>query len=139
MSNCWCFLDDFYMFSIILYVIYGMSLCTSGLHITMIVHICLLPPILIIVWHRIWGKCFILFYCFVQRIFCMPSKLVSEVLISCDGCCFDVFAVSDDDAASFGESYCVGSVVMVMVTSINHCAMDPQFTIFSMNCYGRPY
>ena len=58
----------------------------------------------------------------------MPSKLVPEVLFSCDGCCFDVFAVSDDDA-----------VVMVMVASTSHCAMGPQSTILSINHYSRPY
>ena len=31
----------------------------------------------------------------------MLSKLVPEVLLNCDGCCFDVFPVSGDDAACF--------------------------------------
>ena len=51
----------------------------------------------------------------------MLSEVVSEVLFSCDGFCFDVFAVSGDDVACFCDSHHVGSVVMVMATSTNHC------------------
>ena len=59
----------------------------------------------------------------------MLSELVFEVLFSCDGCCFDVFAVSSDDVACFCDSYYVGSVVMVMGPSMNHCAMAPWSTV----------
>ena len=59
----------------------------------------------------------------------MLSELVPEVLFTCDGCCFDVFAVSGDDAAHFCDCYCVGPVVMVMIASTNHCAMGPWPTI----------
>ena len=62
MSICCCFLNDSCMSLIIWYITYSLSLCTAGLHITMTVHICLLPTsILFIVWHPIWGECFILF------------------------------------------------------------------------------
>ena len=56
----------------------------------------------------------------------MPSELVFVAFFSCDGCYFDLFAVSGDDAACFCDSYCVGSVVMV--ASTNHCAMGSQFS-----------
>ena len=69
----------------------------------------------------------------------MLSKLVPEVLFSCDGCCFDVHSVSGDDAACFCNSYCVGSVVMVIVTSTNHYVMGSWSTILLLNCYSRPY
>ena len=55
----------------------------------------------------------------------MPNELVPEVLFSCDGCYFDVFAVSGDDVACFCDLYCVASV-MVIVASTNHYAMGPQ-------------
>ena len=52
---CWCFLHDSCMFTIIWFVIYSMSLCTSGSCIILIVHICLSSaPILIIVLHIMW-------------------------------------------------------------------------------------
>ena len=53
----------------------------------------------------------------------MLGELVPEVLFGCYWCCFYVFAVSVDYVSSFCESYCVGSVAMVMVTSTNHCAI----------------
>ena len=136
MSICWCFPNDSCMLSTIWYVTNSFSLCTAGLHITMIIHICLAPPILITVWHPIWGECFILF---VQRTFCVLHKLVPEVWFSCDRWSFDVFAVSGDDVACFCDSCHVGPVVLAMVTSINHCVMSPQSTILSLNCYSRPY
>ena len=68
----------------------------------------------------------------------MLSELVPEVLFSCDGCCFDVFAVSGDYVAFF-DSHCVGSVVMVIVASTNHCTMGPRSSILSLNHYSRPY
>ena len=53
----------------------------------------------------------------------MLGELVPEVLFACDGCCFDVFAVCVDYVTYFCEFYCVGSVSLVMVTCISHCAM----------------
>ena len=50
----------------------------------------------------------------------MLGKLVPEVLFGCNGCCFDMFAVSVDYAACFCESYCVGSLDLVIVASTNH-------------------
>ena len=77
------------------------------------------------------------FLYFLQRILCIPSKLVPLVLFSCDGCCFDVFTVSGYDVSCFCDSYYVGSIVMVMVTSPN--AMGPWSTILLLNHYSRPY
>ena len=68
----------------------------------------------------------------------MLGQLVPKVLFGCDGCCFDVFAVSVDYVACFCESYCVGSVTMDMVASTNHCAIGSGSNIL-LNNYSRPY
>ena len=69
----------------------------------------------------------------------MPSKLVPEVLLNCSGCCFDVFAVSGYDMSCFCDSYCVGNVVMVMVTSTNHCVLMGSQSTIPLKHYSRPH
>ena len=44
----------------------------------------------------------------------MLGELVPKVLFDSDRCCFDVFAVSVDYVVCCCESYCVGTVAMVM-------------------------
>ena len=54
----------------------------------------------------------------------MLGELVLEVLFGCDGCCFDVFAVSVDYVACFCKSYYVGFVAMVIVV-VHHLLAEP--------------
>ena len=125
-SICWCLVNDSCMSLIIWYNTYSLSLCTAGVHITMIVHICLLPPsILIIVGHPMWES---VSYCF--NILLRGSSVcqvhwslrycsaVMGVVLMCLLFLVMMWPI-------FCNYYCVGSVVMVMVTSTNYCAMGP--------------
>ena len=85
--------------------IYGMFLCIAYLDAILFVCVCFLSPFLArIVLHLICGEHFMMFQYSVYQIICMLSKLIPEILFSCDECYFKLFAVL---------SYYVASVIVI--------------------------
>ena len=119
--------------------IYVIALCIADFDVTMFVCVCFLSPFIAsIALHYVHGECFILFSYFIYRIICMSSELIPEILFSCDGCCFDMFAVPSHYVACHCDSDCLGSIVMVVITCTNNCPVGPWSTILLLNCYSRP-
>ena len=138
-------LITYYLYTVIGHNTYGMSLCITYLDGTMFdcvfsVHVCFLSPFIVVVALQfISGECFTLFYYSIYRIICMLSELVPEILLSCDGCCFNMFAVPSYYVAWCCDFDCIGSFVVVVIAYANNCSMSPRSSILLLNCYSTPY
>ena len=69
----------------------------------------------------------------------MLSKLVPEILFSCDGYCFNVFAVQSYYAACHCNLDCIVSMVMFVITCTNNYSTGLQYPILLLNHFSRSY
>ena len=107
-SNTYCLFTAFSQLCVIGPNVYGVFLCIAVLNVTMFVHVCFLSHFIArIALHFICGEFFIMFQYSIYQIICMLSELIPEILFSCDGCYFNLFAVPSYYAACHCDLDCV--------------------------------